>query len=112
MLGIKRKTSAVPSLEGIPFTEVAGNPPKKPLTVFALSTCGFCRRALAFLDDNGFAYSYVHMDKLPKDQQDIIRNFVKAKYRVSISFPFLCLGDDDFLTGFIKPSWVKELADE
>ena len=109
MWGKKRKEEAIDALQKIPFNEVAGKETTESLTIFALSTCGFCRRALAFLDEHGYAYRYVHMDKLPKDQQDIIRSYIKTKFKIAISFPFLMLGEHDFLTGFIRASWEKEL---
>lgn len=111
MWGRRRKEERGPTLEGIPFTVIEGKATREPLTLFALSTCGFCRRALTFLDEQGYAYRFVHMDKLSREQQDVIRAYVKTTYKVAVSFPFLCMGDRDFLTGFIKASWEKELAD-
>ena len=112
MWGKKRKEATTQDLEQIPFTFVQGKAPKEPLTLFALSTCGFCRRAIAFLDELGVEYRYVHMDKISRGQQDVIRTYVKAKYKIAVSFPFLCVGDKDFLTGFIRKSWEKELSDD
>lgn len=107
---LKKEREMEPSLERIPFSSVEGREPNKPLTVFALSTCGFCRRALAYLEETGIAYRYVHVDKLDRSSQDIIRAYVKHTYRTMISYPFLCIGDDDYLTGFIRPSWEKEVG--
>jgi glutaredoxin len=112
MWGKKRKEATNNDLERIPFTFVQGKVPKEPLTLFALSTCGFCRRAIAFLDELGVEYRYVHMDKISREQQDVIRGYVKNKYKIAVSFPFLCVGDKDFLTGFIRKSWEKELSDD
>ena len=38
---------------------------KKPadITVYALSTCGFCRSALNFLRENDIAFKYIYVDK-------------------------------------------------
>ncbi|MDD2296452.1 MAG: glutaredoxin domain-containing protein [Sphaerochaetaceae bacterium] len=109
----RKQTAPIESkLKDIPFIKVAGEPSDKPLTLFALSTCGFCRRAIAFLQDHNIAYQYVYMDQLPREQQDIIRSYVKKSYRVSLSFPFLCLGEADYLSGFIKVAWEKELINE
>lgn len=107
----KKKSVKKDHLEGIPFTRIEGKSPTKPLTVFALSTCGFCRRALAFLDDQGIAYRYVHVDKIDRPLQDGIRSYVKETFRTPLSYPFLCIGEDDYLTGFIRASWEKEIAD-
>lgn len=109
MFGKKSDKDVKQTLENIPFEMVSGTPLSQPITLFALSTCGFCRRAIEYLDELGYAYRFVHMDKLPRDKQDAIRTYVKRKYRTTLSFPFLCLGESDFLTGFIRASWEKEL---
>jgi glutaredoxin len=111
MWGKKKLQETEQSLQTIPFVQVNGKPMREPITLFALSTCGFCRRALAFLHDQEYSFTYVHMDRLPRNQQDIIRAYVKAKYKVAVSFPFLCIGENDFLTGFIRSSWEKELEE-
>ncbi len=99
-------------LQEIPFVKVEGAPSEEPLTLFALSTCGFCRRAISFLQAHHLAYRYVYMDNLPRTQQNLIRSYIKENYRVALSFPFLCIGEDDFLSGFIKVAWEKELINE
>lgn len=106
----KRKTTRNDHLEHIPFTIVEGTSTARVLTVFALSTCGFCRRALTFLSEQGVAYRYVHVDKIERPLQDEIRAHVKETFRTQLSYPFLCIGDDDYLTGFIRASWEKELG--
>lgn len=95
----------------VPFIKVKGTSSGKSLILFALSTCGFCRRAITFLQDHNLAYQYVYVDKLPRKEQDIIRSYVKKNYKVALSFPFLCIGESDYLSGFIKVAWEKELTD-
>jgi len=109
MWGRKSSEEVQQTLENIPFETVSGKRLAQPLTLFALSTCGFCRRAIGYLNDQGYAYRFVHMDKLPKSEQDAIRAHVKRVYRTALSFPLLCLGDKDHLSGFIKASWEQEL---
>ncbi|HCG63632.1 MAG: glutaredoxin [Spirochaetae bacterium HGW-Spirochaetae-4] len=110
MWGKKTKQPQGSPLESIPFTTVEGHQATQPLTVFALSTCGFCRRAITFLNDSGVAYRYVYMDKLDKPSQDAVRAYVKQTFHTMLSYPFLCIGEDDYLTGFIRASWEKELG--
>jgi len=110
MWGKKTKQPQGSLLESIPFTTVEGRQAKQPLTVFALSTCGFCRRAITFLNDSTIAYRYVYVDKLDKPAQDAVRAYVKKTFHTMLSYPFLCIGEDDYLTGFIRASWEKELG--
>jgi glutaredoxin len=115
MFGKKRLQEAEYALLDIPFEEVLGKSMREPLTLFALSTCGFCRRAKSLLDDNKYSYRYIYVDKLSREQQNVVRTFIKLKYKIGISYPFLCVGKSDFFTGFIRASWemeLKELCDE
>ena len=112
MWGKKTKQPQGSPLESIPFTTVEGRQPKQPLTVFALSTCGFCRRAITLLNDSAVAYRYVYVDKLDKVSQDAVRAYVKHTFHTMLSYPFLCIGENDYLTGFIRASWEQEVGNE
>ena len=37
---------------------------KGDILLYALSTCGWCRKTREFLDDLGVEYSYIYMDHL------------------------------------------------
>ncbi|MHA1889163.1 MAG: glutaredoxin domain-containing protein, partial [Promethearchaeota archaeon] len=49
----------------IPFVEENGKVDHQDITVYALSTCGFCRRGLQFLRDRQVKFRYVYVDKIP-----------------------------------------------
>ncbi len=99
-------------LNEIEFIHIEGDPPKEPLTLFALSTCGFCRRAMNYLKEENLAFRYVYVDLLARTFQVQIRNFVRKTYKTELSFPFLCLGVKDYQAGFLRSVWNKELLDE
>jgi glutaredoxin len=40
------------------------------IKMFALSTCGWCKKTKAFLSDHGIAYSYVDVDLLEGGEMD------------------------------------------
>ena len=44
------------NLNELPFIVKEGTRKDHDITVYALSTCGFCKKAMAFLEDKGFAY--------------------------------------------------------
>ena len=46
------------------WNQVEGKGEIEDLTLLALSTCGFCKRARAFLDAEGWAYGFTDIDKL------------------------------------------------
>jgi glutaredoxin len=115
-LGLAKQAPADGSdpLAGIEFTVVEGTPTRIPLTVFALSTCGFCRRALQFMNDRGVAYRFVHVDKHPESVRKTVRAYVGKTFDAQLSFPFLCIGTERHLNGFIRPEWealLEEVVD-
>lgn len=97
-------------LDTLEFTSVAGARTEPPITVYALSTCGFCKRAMAFLETNGFAYRYIHMDKIPLDRKNEAKRELKELYKADVAFPFVTLGSKDYLVGFIEIDWKKTLG--
>ena len=114
VMWLKKKHEEAPEelLAGIPFSPMEGKECSDALTLFALSTCGFCRRAIGYLNEQGIAYRFVYVDKLERSMQDAIRAYVKRRFRTMLSYPFLCIGERDYLTGFIRASWEKELCHE
>lgn len=97
-------------LESVQYTEVPGQRDNHAITVYALSTCGFCKRALAFLNDNNFAYRYIYVDLIPLETKNEIKEALKNKFKVNIAFPFAVIDDTKYLVGFIEADWKKELG--
>lgn len=80
------------------------------ITVYALSTCGFCKRAFGFLDSKGIAYKYIYLDQIPVDRKNEVKAELKAKFNESVAFPFTVFHGDTHLVGFIEPDWVRTLG--
>ncbi len=97
-------------IELLEYTSVTGKKTNPEITIFALSTCGFCKRSLAFLEANEFAYRYVHIDKISLDAKSQVKRELKEKYKVDIAFPFATLSPDSYLVGFIEVDWRKTLG--
>ena len=89
------------SSKGIKFTHVLGNNKIHKVKLYALSTCGFCKRALAFLRKNSIDFFYTYVDQLEKKVVGDLRDELKEKSgRRHVAYPFLILDDDKFLVGF------------
>ena len=50
------------ALEQIDYTVVNGEKSEPLLTIFALSTCAFCKKAMNYLEEHGFGYRYCYLD--------------------------------------------------
>jgi len=70
------------------------------IKVYALSTCGFCKRALAFLRDNSVDFEYVYVDKLDRETKDDVIKKLKERFDRRVAFPFLIIDDEECRVGF------------
>ncbi|MEI6079420.1 MAG: glutaredoxin family protein [bacterium] len=91
------------------FIEEDGTKCKNELVVYALSTCGFCHRALKFLKEHSFKFKYVYYDELEPEVQEQIEKQLRDQFNRSLSFPFLVIDCKRFLIGFNQDKWEEEL---
>ena len=69
------------------------------LTLYALSTCGWCRRTKDLLNELGVEYDYVYVDKLEgTERENAIQTL--TKWNPSNSFPILVINDEKCIIGF------------
>ncbi len=67
--------------------------------LYALSTCGWCRKTRQLLSDLGVAYDYVYVDLLTGKEQEEAINAVK-KWNPDSSFPTIVVNDNKCIVGF------------
>lgn len=77
-----------------------------PVTLYALTTCPYCRMVKRFLDDGPADYELIEVDKLQGAAKDEV---VAEVRRISggASFPVIVIGDE-VIVGFNKTR-IKEL---
>lgn len=80
---------------------------KGKVVLFALSTCGWCRRTRALLEELKVEYSYIYVDLLEGQERGEIIEQVK-KFNSQLSFPTLVINDDKTIVGFNEEE-IKEL---
>lgn len=78
--------------------------------VLALSTCGFCKRGMEYLDSHDIKYQYLYVDTLPKEQRKRISEEFKEKFKQRGLYPTLIVDDKEFQLGFIEKAWAKSLG--
>ncbi len=96
-------------LDTLEYTKVEGENRKHTVTVYALSTCGFCKRALTFLDAHKIEYSYIYMDKVPLETKTEAKKILKDRYKQDVAFPFAVVDERESLVGFIEADWKRTL---
>jgi len=79
---------------------------KGNILLYALSTCGWCRKTKELLDELGVAYSFVYVDQLiGKDKDEVVG--VLKKWNPRCSFPTLVIGDKTCVVGYSEDE-IKE----
>jgi len=94
----------------VDFQHKAGSNADRDLKLFALSTCGFCKKAMAFLEENGLAYDYVFVDLIDSEVKNRIKAEFEEHFEKKMLFPTLIIDGEEFLVGFIKFYWQKLAA--
>lgn len=84
---------------------VEGNE-KGNILMFALSTCGWCKKTKKFLGELGVDYNYVDVDLLPEQDKEEAEEEMK-KWNPSVSFPTLIIDNRDGVVGY-KPEIIKQ----
>jgi glutaredoxin-like protein NrdH len=79
---------------------------KGKLVLFALSTCGWCKKTRALIEDLDADYEYVYVDLLKGKERDEIVEMVK-KWNPQVSFPTLVVNDEKCIVGF-KEDEIRE----
>jgi glutaredoxin-like protein NrdH len=67
--------------------------------LYALSTCGWCRKTKGLLNDMGVEYSYTDVDQLQGEERDKVMETVR-KWNPSCSFPTMVINNSKCIVGF------------
>jgi glutaredoxin len=98
------------NLNELAYTQIEGTQRDHDIVVYALSTCGFCKRALAYLEEKDIAYKYIYVDQLPIETKNEIKAILRERFKENVAFPFAVIDDTAHLVGFIKPDWIRTLG--
>lgn len=76
------------------------------VTLYALSTCPWCRKAKVLLDQLGVEYSYADVDLADESEKEQLLSAVR-KWNPSCSFPTLVINETKCIIGF-KETEIRE----
>lgn len=83
----------------IPWEHVNGSPNEHDVRLFALSTCGWCRKTKQLLDDLGVDYYRVDVDLVESDAKDEVIAEVK-KWNSATTFPTIVIDGEKTIIGY------------
>ncbi len=79
---------------------------KGSVLLFALSTCGWCKKVKDLLDELNVEYDYIYADLTQGEEREELLVELK-KYNSKISFPTLVINQSKTLIGY-SPDEIKE----
>lgn len=82
---------------------------KGNVLLFALSTCGWCRKTRMLLEDLAVGYNYIYVDLTSGDDRTEAVNNLK-KFNDAVSFPTIVINNEDVIVGFEEEDIKSKLA--
>ena len=87
--------------------KVAGENSGHRVLLYTLSTCGWCKRTMQFLNDYSVEYEYLDMDTATSQERIEAIQFLQEK-NVPIGFPVTIVDNETIISGF-KPDEIKKV---
>ena len=89
-------------------TKVPGKDVGK-VVIYALSTCGWCKKTKRFLAELGVAYQYLDVDNLPDEEQESVKQVVK-RWNPKSNYPTIVINDSECLVGYNEDRMKEALG--
>ncbi|MBN2541813.1 glutaredoxin family protein [bacterium] len=84
----------------MPVKNVPGDK-KAKIMLYALSTCGWCRKVKTLLNELGIQYDYIDVDLTEGDEREtVVAELTRVNPRRS--FPTIVIDDGEVIVGFDK----------
>ena len=77
--------------------------------VYALSTCGWCKRTKRLLNELGIAYSFIDVDRLNTDEREATKDDIR-KYNPKCTFPTVVINETECVIGHNEEKLRKVLG--
>jgi len=91
------------------FNTIKGEKSDHKVVLYALSTCGWCKKTREFLEENNVTYDYIYVDKTSFEEKKEISTFLKEK-GVPLGFPITFIDHATIISGY-RPDDLKEALD-
>jgi len=90
------------------FSKVSGKKNNHKVTLYALSTCVWCKLTKQFLNENEISYEFVDVDLLGEEDKQKVHQTITSKGG-SLSYPTTIIDDKVVITGFRKDKLKEAL---
>lgn len=75
--------------------------------LFTISTCMWCKRGKRWLNQQGFQYSYLDIDKIPVEEKNQLKTEIQEVFGVKPRFPFLVVNKTQCDSGYNPNIWEE-----
>ena len=90
------------------FSKVSGKKNNHKVTVYALSTCVWCKMTKQFLNENDVEYEYIYVDLCNEEDKQKIHEIIQSKGG-SLTYPTTIIDNKVVITGFRKDKLKEAL---
>lgn len=84
---------------------------KGDVRLYALSTCGWCKKTKNLLKDLGVEYNYTDVDLLQGKERDEVMDEIR-KHNPKVTLPTLVINDEDCIVGYDEDKIRNKLAND
>ena len=91
------------------FTEVTGTKNNHKVTLYALSTCVWCKLIKQFLINSGVAYRFVDVDLLNEADKSVVNKDILSKGG-TITYPTTIIDHEKLVQGY-RVDYIKILLE-
>ena len=88
--------------------KVSGTKNNHKVTLYALSTCVWCKLTKQYLNENNVEYEYIDVDLSPEEDKQKIHEIIQDKGSM-ISYPTTIIDDKIVVNGFRKDKLKEAL---
>jgi glutaredoxin len=78
----------------------------RDITLYGLSTCGWCKKVEKLLDAMGLSYVNIYVDRLEREDREMIKVNMKD-WNPEITFPTLVIDNKKCVIGYDEPRIVR-----
>ena len=91
------------------FSKISGKKNDHKVTLYALSTCVWCKMTKQFLNDNNIEYEYIDVDLCEDEEKKKIHQLILSKGG-TLTYPTTIIDDKVVVTGFRKDKLKEALG--
>ena len=89
--------------------KVEGKKDTHKVFIYALTTCGWCKKTKEFFGENGVAYEYVDVDKATMDDKREIGSRLQ-ELDVPLGFPVTVIDEETVISGYRPDDFTEALG--